>query len=582
MKSKQKKTPQKLLSDKIADALTVKPRADIEDDQVFGTKPKTVTREDLGSSDTEVEAAISDFRKRNVGLLSEVSKKYEGQVVSRKDLEDSDEEGSSSDDDLLQQKQPQKNKQDFSIDSEGSDSEDNLSKPKTSEENSSDLEDSDSEAESEDYSITQFQKQLNADSEDDEEGSGDEEGSDEEEDDDEGEGYDISQMDEPMKENFEHIKKQNISEEAKKGICVRNQLLLWESLLEMRIHLQRCVNTANQMPMPDAYNELKENEEFLEETNATKANVTNVLDKLLSLQNLLLSKYPETKTLCNKKLSKQQADAKQTVKEDSDEEIPSDTDNEEIPSDTDAEDETTKESQTPKIKTKTPPTKKRKLEEYETDISTSHKAFKSFRDSSIQKWNEKTRLATAANVKNAPTNTVLQQISYILSDKEKLVRRTQLKRSEYDIIGYKKDISKEEESRDPEGSEINPVSRDRKDNDEYIPEIFDDSDFYHQLLRELIECKSADISDPVQLSRQWIALQQMRSKMKRKVDTKATKGRKIKYVVHNQLVNFMAPEKSVQWTDESKNELYSSLFGKLFEQSNIGLNANVNGFKLKN
>lgn len=160
------------------------------------------------------------------------------------------------------------------------------------------------------------------------------------------------------------------------------------------------------------------------------------------------------------------------------------------------------------------------------------------------------------------------------------MRRTQLKRSEYDIIGYKKDVP-EEEIKDPEEIEVNPVTRDRKDNDEYIPEIFDDSDFYHQLLRELIECKSADISDPVQLSRQWIALQQMRSKMKRKVDTKATKGRKIKYVVHNKLVNFMAPEKLVSWTDESKNELYSSLFGKLFEQNNIGLNANVNGFKLK-
>lgn len=295
---------------------------------------------------------------------------------------------------------------------------------------------------------------------------------------------------------------------------------------------------------------------------------------------MLLSKYPETKSLCNKKHNKQQLETKQNIKEDSDEEIPSDTDNEEIPSDTDAEEETVKEVKTPQNNLKSAPTKKRKLEEYETDISTSFKAFKSFRDTSIQKWNDKTRLATTTNIKNAPTNTVLQQISYILSDKEKLVRRTQLKRSEYDIIGYKKDIP-EEENKDESDTEVNLVTRDRKDNDEYISEIFDDSDFYHQLLRELIECKSADISDPVQLSRQWIALQQMRSKMKRKVDTKATKGRKIKYVVHNKLVNFMAPEKNASWTDESKNELYSSLFGKLFEQNNIGINANVNGFKMK-
>ncbi|XP_047031273.1 protein AATF [Helicoverpa zea] len=570
MKIKQKKTPQKLLSDKIADALTVKPRADIEDDQVFGTKPKTITRADLGSSDSEVEAAISDFRKRNVGLLSEVSKKYEGQVVSRKDIEESAGDDSSSDDDDTQLS---KSNIDFSIDSDESGSGVDLSKTMTADEQ---FDSEDSEGESDDYSITQFRKQLNADSDDDNEGSGDDDSNDDEDDDDEGEGYDISAMEEPMKETFEHVKKQNNSEEAKKGNCVRNQLLLWESLLEMRIHLQRCVNTANQMPMPEVYTELKENEDFLEETNATKTNITNVLDKLLTLQNLLLSKYPETKTLCNKKLSKQ-ADAKQSAKEESDEEIPSDTDNEEIPSDTDAEEDSPKE--VPKsAKNKTAPVKKRKLEEYESDISTTHKAFKSFRDTSIQKWNDKTRLATATNIKNTPTNTILQQISYILSDREKLVRRTQLKRSEYDIIGYKKNVPEES---NPNNEEVNPVTRDRKDNDEYIPEIFDDSDFYHQLLRELIECKSADISDPVQLSRQWIALQQMRSKMKRKVDTKATKGRKIKYVVHNQLVNFMAPEKSVSWTDESMNELYSSLFGKLFEQSNIGLNANVNGLKLK-
>lgn len=35
----------------------------------------------------------------------------------------------------------------------------------------------------------------------------------------------------------------------------------------------------------------------------------------------------------------------------------------------------------------------------------------------------------------------------------------------------------------------------------YDPEIFDDSDFYHQQLRELIERKTSDINDPIALSR---------------------------------------------------------------------------------
>lgn len=288
--------------------------------------------------------------------------------------------------------------------------------------------------------------------------------------------------------------------------------------------------------------------------------------RLLSIQNILFKNFPETKSLSNKKTG---VEIKKKDEE-SDEEIPSDTDNEEIPSDTDEEPEKIPEKEQKVDKTK--PSKKRKLEDYEKELDLSHKAFKSFRDNTIQKWNEKTRIT--ANIKNAPTNTILQQINYILSDRNKLIRRTQLKRSEYDIIGYKQNEKSKETNN-------NHVIADRKENDEYIREIFDDSDFYHQLLRELIECKSADISDPVQLSRQWIALQQMRSKMKRKVDTKATKGRRIKYVVHNQLVNYMAPEKSASWTDESKNELYSSLFGKMFEHNNIGLNVNLENGKIK-
>lgn len=547
MKAKTKKSVKIMLSDKVADALTLKPRVDIEDDQVFGTKPQTVSRADLGSSDSEDEAAISDFRKRNVNLLSEVSKKYEGQVITRKDLskfsDDSDESGDESDYDKTSQDDKDGTPEEKITDDE-------LPKaPDTDSDNSSD-------GESDDYSITKFQTktQLDDDVSDDD-------------DEDEDEGYDISQLEEPLVEDFQHVKKQNISEEAKKGNCVRNQLLVWEGLLEMRIHLQRCVNSANQMPMPETYNELKNSNEFVEESNNTKLNVATVLDKLLTLQNILFNNYPETKTLTTNKRSA--APSKVEQKQESDEEIPSDTEDEEIPSDTE-EDESPVSKNTNESKKSNAPAnlpKKRKLDDYEKEISISHKAFKPFRDASIQKWNEKTRLATASNIKNAPTNTVLQQISYILSDRDKLIRRTQLKRTEYDIVGYSKAVNNDNDSE--------KVTKNRKDDDEYIPEIFDDNDFYHQLLRELIECKSADISDPVQLSRQWIALQQMRSKMKRKVDTKATKGRKIKYVVHNQLVNYMAPEKCLTWTEESTNELYNSLFGKMFEHNNTGLGGDV-------
>ncbi|RVE51406.1 hypothetical protein evm_003961 [Chilo suppressalis] len=595
MKFKKGKNNKITLSEKIADALTLKPRPDIEEDQVFGTKPQTVSRADFSSSDSGDETAISDFRKRNVHLLSEVSKKYDGLVITRKQLEKTTDDSTSDDDTEAEQNNIQNNKDAPSADSDDSEiikkfkqitdiihsrssSESefpNSIKKDTSKSRSNDNiqphleDDNDSDGESDDYSITQFKKQLENDD------SSEAETEEDESADDENDGYDISQLEEPMKEDFEHVKKQNVSEEAKKGVCIRNQLLLWEGLLEMRIHLQRCLNTANQMPMPDVHNELKGNSEFMDECNATKANIATTLDKFLSLQSILLNKFPETNSLS----SKQKQPDKESVKNNSDEEIPSDSENEEIPSDTEDEAEDIVKEDKPKKNEKAPVvSKKRKLDDYEKEISTSHKVFKPFTDTTIQKWNDKTRLATATNVKNTPTNTILQQISYILSDKEKLIRRTQLKRSEYDIVGHNKPEATD--SIEQNGNS-NLVINDRKDNDEYIPEIFDDSDFYHQLLRELIECKSADISDPVQLSRQWIALQQMRSKMKRKVDTKATKGRKIKYVVHNQLVNYMAPEKSTTWNEESTNELYSSLFGKMFEQNNVGVNDNLsNVFKL--
>ena len=36
---------------------------------------------------------------------------------------------------------------------------------------------------------------------------------------------------------------------------------------------------------------------------------------------------------------------------------------------------------------------------------------------------------------------------------------------------------------------------------QYDTEIFDDDDFYHHLLRELIERKSADLNDPVAITK---------------------------------------------------------------------------------
>ena len=53
-----------------------------------------------------------------------------------------------------------------------------------------------------------------------------------------------------------------------------------------------------------------------------------------------------------------------------------------------------------------------------------------------------------------------------------------------------------------------------------------------QLLRELIERKmdTSEGGDPVAMGRQWLQLQKLRAKAKKDVDTRASKGRKIRCV----------------------------------------------------
>ncbi len=130
-------------------------------------------------------------------------------------------------------------------------------------------------------------------------------------------------------------------------------------------------------------------------------------------------------------------------------------------------------------------------------------------------------------------------------DKDRILRRTQLKRSLFKICG------KQEVTATPnEETDINSLrERHLKDYDE---EIFDDQDFYNQLLRELIERKTNSVSDPIELSRRAIELQKLRSQNKKKVDTKASKGRKIRFDVHKPMVNFMAPIYRVTMPEEAR------------------------------
>ncbi|PWY76974.1 TRAUB-domain-containing protein [Aspergillus heteromorphus CBS 117.55] len=106
--------------------------------------------------------------------------------------------------------------------------------------------------------------------------------------------------------------------------------------------------------------------------------------------------------------------------------------------------------------------------------------------------------------------------------------------------------------------------------------VYDDTAFYQSLLRELVEQRMAS-SDAITNGLDTLHLQLpsaasgrlhpvtgMRNDKNRReaVDTRASKGRKMRFDVHEKLQNFMAPEDRGKWTGSAREEFFASLLGR--------------------
>ena len=89
---------------------------------------------------------------------------------------------------------------------------------------------------------------------------------------------------------------------------------------------------------------------------------------------------------------------------------------------------------------------------------------------------------------------------------------------------------------------------------------YNDDAFYQSLLRDLIASRAQSVSSELQ---PVLPTKLHESGSSRKsVDTRASKGRKIRYTVHEKLQNFMAPEDRTTWTNSARREFFGSLFGQ--------------------
>ncbi|CAI5437873.1 unnamed protein product [Caenorhabditis angaria] len=365
-----------------------------------------------------------------------------------------------------------------------------------------------------------------------------EEGSEEEDVDDEEEG-DSENDDEEDEENENEEENTGITtlpievdQSNDKAECIQNQRKVWDDIMYTNIRIHALLNATNQMPRGETRKQLMNSAD-----EQTKQNIAKSMKNVAKLRQLL-------KEACECFAEKTGGDD-----DDDDEEIPSDEDIGDLNSDLEDEDgedeEEDEESETPK---KSAVEQGVSVEGLGKFLRKHDEDFDKFRATTITKWYNRTKLLNAKSANNADFSgfekgSVLSQISKVLNDEGKLLKKVRTIRSGNARIG---------------AEETNSQGIDN--------EIFDDNDFYQILLKQMIESRNNTMNtseDGADMTRSYMELQNMFSNNKKKRDVTAlsSKDRKLKYEPIAKLINFYPANPSVvTWSHESRNELFKSLF----------------------
>lgn len=185
-----------------------------------------------------------------------------------------------------------------------------------------------------------------------------------------------------------------------------------------------------------------------------------------------------------------------------------------------------------------------------THMQQHESTFLAHRRTILSKWSSRVHVSSTLQPRNAlsaasthqPLTSVLdQQLS--APNNARLIARTRVPRSCAPLQAAKK------------------VLEDRN--------IYDDADFYTLLLRELVDQRMSSTNhnntntstNPSSISNGTTLLPLKVPKIRKQVDTKASKGRKMRYTVHEKLQNFMAPEDRGSWGERQVGEFFASLLG---------------------
>ena len=290
-----------------------------------------------------------------------------------------------------------------------------------------------------------------------------------------------------------------------KGKAVKIQRTIWERALHVRIRLQKAMSGAAKLPTPLACRGLKrKSPEVAESLDALATVARKTMRTLSSLQSALMRNI------------------------------------EDIP----------KESLTSKIDVDSAGN----VDDIWTAQDASYRAYASYRDSTCDRWYRKSSVSVGKMAGSASQNlkafnqSISQQVMSTMRAPGRLIEKSRPpKRAAPARLGEVK--SANDGTADAPGT----VSVDGLDEGEAREhELYDDVDFYEQLLKEFLESGNEASAAAGGVSRAV--------KVRKNVDRKASKGRKLRYHVQEPLVNFMQADdlEIPSWAERIFGQLFAS------------------------
>ncbi|KYK55195.1 protein BFR2 [Drechmeria coniospora] len=189
-----------------------------------------------------------------------------------------------------------------------------------------------------------------------------------------------------------------------------------------------------------------------------------------------------------------------------------------------------------------------------------------FREDRLEKWSRKVQSVnvTAPARLGQGRRTMVEVLQGQLANPERLLQRTRVPRSCAPAQAAKK--ATEDEA------------------------IYDDADFYQLLLKELVDQRTVDAGSSQASAVPTVMLTAVKEvKVRKQVDRKASKGRKMRFTVHEKLQNLMAPENRASWEEQAVDRFFGTLFGRKMaldeeesseDEAMEGLDAEEEGLRL--